>query len=134
MTAKKQFIADGSLAADFTSESIPTNIGYELHIVLTADGSGTNITGDFYFQGSIDGITWWNLPIDSVGSAVGATAATHAAFTAGDDKITLTAVASAAVILAVAFASPPPLVRVFFDRTAGAADALQGTYFMRRDA
>lgn len=122
----KQFITDGDITADFTSDPIPC-LGYdELEIDLEISGESdpemnVSVQGRLHPDGEYD-----NLPIDRI-AGVGATLAA-----AGDTAIAVSNGSSESRIK-LTIASPPRHCRVFCDVTAaGAATGLQGRYTLKK--
>ena len=103
-----QFIVSGSMAADYTSAGV--YIGLVDTVGMQLNFAGSTPTGDFIVRGSVDGVTYIDIPlVDEVG-------ASYTPAAAGDGALLLD------------LPLPYPYIQLFFDRTSGSG-TLQGYLF-----
>lgn len=116
------WIKNANLSASYTSQAIPCEKFKTLQLALQwAAVALTN--GSFKFQGSIDGVSYFDLTLDDANKVYG----TNYTFSAPSATLTITTTAGSINLI---FENPFRYVRVVYTVVAGgAANQLQGKFF-----
>lgn len=121
---KTDYVVDGSLAADLTTDAIDC-IGYNRCTFEITVQPDDDAVADLYLQSSGGGSLWGNEEIEKMSTS------DATAVTLSSGVITVNDPAAEAMVKFTVIDLPPRL-RLFFDRTAGGADNVAVSYWLEQ--